>query len=272
MKIKGIIKKILRILNINDIVKVSVSQIEYGKILDGKKVLVTGGSSGIGYATAKKCLGVGAKVVITGRNNDKLKKASEGLNSENVFILKWDASDILSVDEMIDKASNLMGGLDIIFNNAGVYTDKQFMEIDEENFDNVMSTNIKGLFFIAKGVAKYFIENNQKGKIINITSVRGIQGTSEPYGISKWGTIGLTKGLARDLASKGIIVNGIAPGITASGINGIDVSNNAFSSGSLDKRVALPEEIAEIGLFLASDTSNHIIGQIIVCDGGETLI
>lgn len=266
-----IAKNFIKYLKYGGVVEVNVVQIGYPEILKGKKILVTGGSSGIGFQIVKKCLETGAEVLITGRSIEKLNDAKNGLNSDKLSILEWDVSDTKMVESKITETVNILGGLDIVFNNAGLYTPKRFFDIDDELFNTVMNANLKGLFFIAKKSAEYFLENKQKGKIINIASIRGIQGTTEPYGLSKWGVIGLTKGLGRDLAKEGIIVNGIAPGITATGINNIDTKENAYCPDSKDSRVALAEEIAEIAIFLASDAANHIIGEVIVCDGGESL-
>lgn len=265
-------KNFVKYLKYGGVVEVNVAQIGYKDILQDKKILVTGGSSGIGCSIAKKCLETGAKVLITGRNIEKLEITKKELNSDNLYILEWDVTDVKNTDLKLEETVKVLGGLDIVFNNAGIYTNKKIGDIDIEIFDKVMDANIKGLFFIAQSVSKYFLNKKQKGKIINIASIRGIQGTSEPYGISKWGVMGLTKGLGRDLAPKGIIVNGIAPGMTATGINGINTKENAYCVATKDQRVALPEEIAEIALFLASDAANHIIGEIIVCDGGESLL
>ena len=265
------IKNFIKYLKYGGVVEVNVYQTAYANILENKKILVTGGSSGIGRSIAKKCLETGAKVVITGRDINKLEVTKKELNSDNLFILEWDASDIQSIDKKIEVVVKMLDGLDIVFNNAGIYTTGSFINVDIEEFDKVMDTNIKGLFFIAQSISKYFLTNKQKGKIINIASIRGIQGTTEPYGISKWGVMGLTKGLGRDLVSKGIIVNGIAPGITATGINGINTVENAYCVDNSNNRVALPEEIAEIAVFLASDATNHIVGEVIVCDGGQSL-
>ena len=132
--------------------------------------------------------------------------------------------------------------------------------------------NSKGLFFLCQSAAGGWIKKRKKGKIINIASNRGVLGAmSGPYGMSKWGVIGLTRGLGRILYPHGIIVNGIAPGMVASGINGVDVNDNAFRNYPLANRVGLPEEIAEVACFLASDAANHIVGQTIVCDGGNSL-
>lgn len=253
-------------------VQVSVSQIVYESMFEGKSVLVTGGTSGIGLEIAKKFLFLGAKVTITGRNIDKLNVVKSEINNPNLIVVEWDISKVNLIDVKVNEIVEKMGQIDILVNNSGIYAPNNFFDTDEKLFDEIMNTNLKGLFFTSKKISEYFIKNSIKGKIINIGSVRSIQGGAEPYGVSKWGVRGLTQGLARDLAKYGIVVNAVAPGITATGINGISIQNNAYISSSLDNRVAIPQEIAEIVIFLSSNAANHIIGQTIVCDGGETLI
>lgn len=253
-------------------IQVTVSQIVYEKMFTDKNVLITGGTSGIGLEIAKKFLSMGAKVTITGRNIDKLNSIKKELNNDNLLTVEWDISNTNIIEEKVNEIVEKMGKIDILVNNSGIYASNDFFNTDEKIFDEIMNTNLKGLFFTSKKVSEYFIKNKIKGKIVNIGSVRSIQGGAEAYGISKWGVRGLTQGLARDLIKYGIVVNAVAPGITATGINGINIQNNAYTSSSLDKRVATPEEISEIVIFLSSNSTNHIIGQTIVCDGGETLI
>lgn len=253
-------------------IQVVVSQIVYEKMFLGKHVLVTGGTSGIGLEIAKKFLFLGAKVTITGRNIDKLNDIKKEINNANLIAVEWDISKVNIIDEKVNEIVEKMGKIDILINNSGIYSPNNFFNTDEKLFDEIINTNLKGLFFTSKKVSEYFIQNSIKGKIINIGSVRSIQGAAESYGISKWCVRGLTQGLARDLIKYGIIVNAVAPGMTATGINRINIQNNAYTSSNLDNRIAAPEEIAEIVIFLSSNATNHVIGQTIVCDGGETLI
>ena len=268
----NLLKKLLRNLRPLNIVQVTVSQIVYEKIFLGQHVLVTGGTSGIGLEIAKKFLSLGAKVTITGRSIERLNAIKDEINNSNLIVVEWNISKINLIDEKVNEILEKMGRIDILINNSGIYAPNNFFNTDEKLFDEIMNTNLKGLFFTSKKISEYFIKNSIKGKIINIGSVRSIQGGAEPYGISKWGVRGLTQGLARDLAKYGITVNAVAPGMTATGINKINIQENAYSSASLDSRVATSEEIAEIVIFLSSNGANHIIGQTIVCDGGETLI
>lgn len=271
---KKIIRKLYKVLKslLAPVIKVEVKQINYGEILKGKKILITGGTSGIGKALAIKCLKEGAIVTITGRNLEKLKNIAKEINNPNLKIIEWDISNINLVESKLEQVIKEMNGIEVLFNNAGIYLDKNYFEIEEKEYDKVINTNLKSIFFLIQKFTKDLKNSNKIIKIINIVSIRGYQGAWEPYGISKWGLLGLTKGMAKKFREKGIIVNGIAPGITASAINGINTEQNSYNGAPLDKRVALPEEIAEIGVFLASDATNHIVGQVIICDGGETLI
>jgi NADP-dependent 3-hydroxy acid dehydrogenase YdfG len=140
------------------VVNVNISQVNYNKILEGKRVLVTGGSSGIGYAIAKKCLEEGARVVITGRDIQKLNKVSKKFDSNHLLVLEWDISDSKLARKKIEEIDHILGGLDIVFNNAGVYNHKSFLEIEEEDWDTTLDINAKGLFFVCQTVSEYFIK------------------------------------------------------------------------------------------------------------------
>lgn len=254
------------------VVYVNVAQISRGEVLKGKRVLITGGTSGIGYAIADKFLSEGASVVITGRNNERLDEAVKKLEG-NVHPLIWDVTDLSIVDDKIKETVKLLGGLDILINNAGIYSSTPFDRVDSNEWDTVMDTNLKSVYFICQSTIKHFLSNEQASKIINISSIAGTLGYILPYGISKWGINSITKGLAKKYFHKNIIINSIAPGVTATKINDeINIEENAYINHGINNRATLPEEIAEIALFLASDASNNIVGQNIVCDGGATLI
>ncbi|QNM90770.1 SDR family oxidoreductase [Aliarcobacter cryaerophilus] len=254
-------------------IQVSVSQIVYERMFEGQNVLVTGGTSGIGLEIAKKFLSLGAKVTITGRNIDKLNSVKKEINNSNLIVVEWDISKANLIDEKVYEIIEKMGKIDILVNNSGIYAPNSFFNTDEKLFDEIMNTNLKGLFFTSKKISEYFIKNSIKGKIINISSITSIAGASIPYGISKWGVRGLTQGLARDLIKYGIVVNAIAPGVVATAINPeLSTSENMYRGGALSKRASTVEEIAELAIFLSSQATTNIIGQTVVCDGGETLI
>lgn len=276
-KILSTVKAIKKYWNDGGYTKVSIAQIQYGGLLKGKSVLITGGSSGIGLAIAKKCLSEGATVVITGRNIQKLKEASEKLNSPMLKTLVWDVCEISLIEERFAEAHKLvMGNIDILVNNAGILGGhRQFCELTEKVWDEIMTTNAKGLVFITQFLVRDWLRNKKTGKIINISSMRGNLGVQDgPYGMSKWAINGLTHGLGLKLAPYGITVNGIAPGIIDTNsivIKNMNSKENAFLNGLPLSRIGLPEEIAELAVFLMSDAANYIVGQTIICDGGYSL-
>lgn len=251
------------------ITKVSVSPVSYPDSLAGKRVIVTGGSDGIGLAIARKMLASGARVLITGRDPEKLNRRKEELGSEQLFVFPWDVSDIPAIPEKLQGALALLGGCDIFVNNAAYVARYQ---ADEAYFDRMVTTDLKAVHYICLDLIDYWLKRpgETARKIINISSLNAYQGGAHPYYYAKRAMLSLTEGLARKYAADNIIVNGVAPGITASSINYRDVNENAYHKNPIG-RLILPEEIAEIVHFLATDAANGIVGQTIVCDGGATL-
>ncbi len=250
------------------ITHLSIAQIEYPKLLEGKKVLITGGSEGIGFAIANKFVEHGAYVIITGRNKDKLLSAKEKIKSEKLQTVQWDVANISLIDKKLKEVIDINGGLDILINNAA-YVDRY--RIDEAFYDRTMNTNLKSVFFICQSVIRYFLDDTQCRckKIINISSINAFQSSDHPYYLSKCALTALTKGLAKKYACKNIIINAVAPGICDSSINYQNYRENAYYEWNSNHRIVVPEEIAEIVFFLCSDAANGIVGQTIVCDGGE---
>ncbi|SBV95763.1 SDR family NAD(P)-dependent oxidoreductase [uncultured Dysgonomonas sp.] len=254
----------------------NIAYINCGEVLKGKNILITGGSSGIGFCIAKKCVQEGATVVITGRDENKLKQAKEKINSSLLKVLTWDISQIANMEEGILKTKELLNNdIDILVNNAGIVNSIQFPNVTEEVWDKVYATNSKGLFFLTQSLCGKWIKENKikQRKIINISSQGGFVGAVYPYRMTKWDIAGLTQGLAIKLAPYGIIVNGIAPGVVVTNMQS-DFQNraeNVYCTQNPLERFALPEEIAELAVFLMSDASNFITGQTIICDGGYTI-
>lgn len=252
------------------ILHLSIAQVNHGGILSGRKVIVTGGSDGIGLAMAQKFLSEGAAVLITGRSEDKLVSAKQRLASDNLLSLVWDVSDYAVLDSKLDESISLLGGLDLFVNNAAYIPTTA---ITEDCWDKTLDTNLKSVYFICKSVIDYYLtlHDDLCRKIINVSSLNSVQSRPHPYFISKSGLNAITRGFAKQYADRNIIVNGIAPGICASSINYQDVGENAFYGASPNKRIITPTEVAELACFLASDAANGIIGQTIFCDGGATL-
>lgn len=270
-RMKKLTRNFFKYLRYGGVTTINIIQIEQDKLLSGKKVLITGGSSGIGLGIAKKLHAMGANVLITGRDDKKLQKACSEIDEKNVSSLVWDLAQEELLKEKFKAAVEKLGGLDIIINNAGIYTPKALADITYSDWNLMMDINLKASYFLCQMTADYYIKNKIKGKIINIDSNRAFMGDYGPYGVSKWGIRGLTYGLARDLIKYGIIVNGVAPGTTATGINNINPNENIYDEREKNHRISVPEEIAEVVGFLVSGAAENIVGQIIVCDGGSSL-
>lgn len=238
-----------------------------------KTVLITGANKGIGFATAKKFAEAGYKVILSGRNSEKLKDAIQKLNYKNAYPLIWDISNTQIAEQKVKEADKNFGQIDIFINNAGIVTDHdingcRMLGESEESWDMTMQINLKGTYFALQKQAKYMIENNIKGHIVIIGSLMGFTARADAYSISKWGIRGLIYGAAKELAPYGICVNGIAPGQTATEI--LRQKENDFVKINSPRGYrAMPSEIANDIYHLA--TSNNLIGTIINSDGGESL-
>lgn len=276
-RIKTYTKNLLKYMKSGGVVLINFDKVSPGRRFEGKCVLVTGGSSGIGFETAKEYLAEGAEVIITGRHEAALQEAKEKLNSDKLHTMVWDVSDVKAILQKLQEAKKLLGGenINIFVNNAGVYVPENLDEYDEQTYDRIMATNTKGLFFMCQAEKKYFISNAIKGRIVNVCSARGLIPGCDPYSISKWGAMCITKGLARDLARHGIIVNGVAPGIVLTNISDWskkqNINDNAFTSSHPTGRYTLVEEIAGMILYLSSDLGSNIVGEVVPVDGGWTL-
>lgn len=250
----------------------SITTIDHQALLADKTILVTGGSQGIGLAIARRFVASGAKVLITGRTETDLQAACTSIGTDRVAYLVWDIADIANLERQIDAAQDLLGGrIDILVNNAGVLLLDPFLAVSEKSWDKSYAINSKGLFFLTQSLCRRWVANSGPiRKVINISSTSGFLPGAYPYRMTKWDVVGMTQGFAQTLAPHNIVVNGIAPGRTAGRMLGIDTGNIHDNKVPLG-RAALPEEIAELALFLAGDTSNYITGQTIICDGGMTL-
>jgi len=244
-------------------------------LLAGKKALVTGASRGIGKAIALAYAAEGADIAVTSRKYANLTPLIEEIQNmgRKAIGFEWDISRIDKIDQRIEKIADKLEGLDTVVNNAGIIVKEKFLEVSEKGWDIVIDTNLKGLYFICQSAANLMIERKQSGKIINIASDAGLRGAKEPYGISKWGVIGLTRGIAKILLPYGILVNAIAPGPVATEIRnwypGQSVEITSPTSPALPfQRRAYPDEIAKLAVFLASENSSRIAGSVITINGG----
>ena len=206
-----------------------------------------------------------------GRNEETLKQASQELGQ--CPYIAADLQDVKRIKGIILEASEKLNGVDSLVNNAGISLhEKSFFDVTEDTFDKQFNTNIKAPYFLSQEFIKYGKNNGQNSlNILFITSERGLYGDVIPYGLTKAAINSLTHGLARAFITKGVRVNAIAPGVTASDMTGFNKDGNLYRPQSCGKRVLLPEEIAETAVFLLSHDSGCISGEIIPCNEGNHL-
>lgn len=246
-------------------------------MLTNKIALVTGASRGIGAAIAKSLAAEGATVVINyNGSKDKAQAVADEIQAAggNAEIYQCSVSDFTACGEMIQELIKKYGRIDILVNNAGITRDGLLMKMSEEDFDAVIDTNLKGAFNTIRHMSRYFLKQ-KSGKIINISSVSGILGNAGQanYSASKAGVIGLTKSVARELASRGINVNAIAPGFIATDMTEAmpQEAKDTMTETIPLKRIGETKDIANMAVFLASDKSDYITGQVFAVDGGMTI-
>ncbi len=253
-------------------VNVNISYVNPNNRFEGRKIVITGGSSGIGLATAKMFIEEGAEVLICARNKEKLEAACINFNSSRIHYLAMDISDVKRINSKIEEAKLILGDIDTFVNCAGVSDFSGKDAMSENMYDYIVNINQKGLFFMCKAQGNFLISRKKQGHIVNITSKSGVNKLFDPYTVSKWGANAVTYGLARILAPYNIIVNGVAPGCVATNITAElqshKDSDNQYRADHATKRFVLAEEVASLILFLSSDSANSIIGQIIGIDGG----
>jgi len=245
-------------------------------MLKGKTAVITGGSRGIGAAIAVKFASLGADVAIVYAGNYEaamkvceLCRIKHGVKA-NTFCC--DVSDFNASKKAVSDIRNEFGSIDILVNNAGITRDGLIAAMKEEDFDRVISTNLKGAFNMIRHCSPIFIKNHS-GKIINISSVIGLMGNAGQanYAASKAGLIGLTKSIARELAGRNITCNAIAPGFINTDMTmSIDESGEFIKEIPL-KRIGTPQEVAEVAAFLAGNCSDYITGELIRVDGGMAM-
>lgn len=243
------------------------------QLLKSKIALIVGGGSGIGYSIAEAFVNSGAKVVLAGRNEEKLKKACLKLGQEESKYCVWDITAVNEVEKKIDKVCGLFpeNKIDILVNSVGVHCDSSFETITEEEFDSVIKTNLKGVFFLDRAIGIYMRKNHIKGHILNISSSSALRPAWGPYQMSKWALNGYTQGLAKKFQEYGIVVNAIAPGQTATPMlnkDGHDIAADFAQMG----RYIMPVEIANLAVILCSDIGNIVIGDTLYATGGSGLL
>lgn len=248
---------------------------EGGKMrLSGKVALVTGSARGIGKTIVERFAAEGAVVVLSDVTNEAA--AAETLTAiagggGKGMVEMFDVGDAAQVDAAVQHILAELGRIDILVNNAGITRDNLLMRLSEEDFDAVLRTNLKGTFLLTKAVSRPMMKQ-RCGRIVNLSSVVGQMGNAgqSNYSAAKAGIIGFTKSMARELASRGVTVNAIAPGFIMTAMTAALPEN--IRQGFLDQipmgKFGTPEDVAELAVYLASDAASYVTGQVIGINGG----
>ena len=242
--------------------------------LQGQVALVTGGSRGIGLAVASELAAAGAKVAVVARDEARAQAAADGLPGQGHRGYGADVADPEAVNALVKRVEEEMGGLDVLVNNAGITRDNVLMRIKDEDWDAVIDTNLRGAFNTIRAASRGMMKR-RSGRVINITSVVGITGNKGQanYAASKAGVIGLTKSVAKELASRGVLVNAVAPGYIETDMTAElpEAARDALMSQIALGRLGKPEDIAPVVRFLAGPGASYMTGQVLVVDGGMVM-
>jgi meso-butanediol dehydrogenase / (S,S)-butanediol dehydrogenase / diacetyl reductase len=256
----------------------------------GRVVIVTGGAGGIGAAACHAIAREGGRVVVGDLDADRAQAVADAVNAEGgeATFAAVDVTDRVSVRRMIETAVDTFGELNVIFNNAGMNRPRGFMEVDEDNFEQIVRVNTWGVIVCTQEAAKQMIAQGSGGKIINTGSIASRQGFWDfvPYCVAKFGVLAVTQATARGLVEHGITVNAFAPGVVDTPMwVGLNEDIRAiheqpddadpmreFATGTLVGRPAAPEELAPFLVYLASPESDYMTGQMYMVDGGQVLV
>ena len=244
--------------------------------LEGKVALVTGASYGIGFAIATAYAQAGATIVFNDIKQELVDKGVAAYKEEGIEAHGYvcDVTSEDAVNEMVGKIEKEVGVVDILVNNAGVTRDGLVMMMKEADFDAVIDTNLKGTFLCMKAVSRIMMKQRY-GRIVNLSSVVGLRGNAGQvnYAASKAGVVGMTKSLAKELASRGVTVNAVAPGFIETDMTAAmpQAAKDAMMPTIPMQRLGAPEDVAKAVAFLASDEAAYVTGQVLAVDGGMAM-
>jgi 3-oxoacyl-[acyl-carrier protein] reductase len=242
--------------------------------LTGKGAVVTGATGGIGWAIAEALHGQGASLAISGTRAERLDQLAKKLGSR-VSVLPCDLRDRPAVVKLAEEAEKALGQVDILVNNAGITHDNLFMRMKDEEWDDVIAVNLTSVFVLTRGVLRGMMRR-RSGRIVNIASISGVLGNpGQPnYAASKAGLVGMTKSLAREVSSRGITANAIAPGFISTPMTDSLTPKQVegIAAAIPVRRFGKPEDIAAAVVFLASDEAGYVTGETIHVNGGMVMV
>jgi 3-oxoacyl-[acyl-carrier protein] reductase len=242
--------------------------------LTGKGALVTGASGGIGWAIAEALHAQDATVAISGTRAERLNELAAKLGSR-VFVLPCDLRDRAAVVKLGEEAEKALGQVDILVNNAGITHDNLFMRMKDEEWDDVIAVNLTSVFVLTRGILRGMMRR-RAGRIVNIASISGVLGNPGQgnYAASKAGLVGMTKSLAREVSSRGITANCIAPGFISTPMTDALTPKQveAISAAIPAAKFGKPEDVAAVVVFLASDEAGYVTGETVHVNGGMVMV
>jgi 3-oxoacyl-[acyl-carrier protein] reductase len=242
--------------------------------LTGKGALVTGASGGIGWAIAEALQAQGATVAISGTRAEKLNELAAKLGSR-VFVLPCDLRDRTAVVKLGEDAEKALGQVDILVNNAGITHDNLFMRMKDEEWDDVIAVNLTSVFVLTRGILRGMMRR-RAGRIVNIASISGVLGNPGQgnYAASKAGLVGMTKSLAREVSSRGITANCIAPGFISTPMTDALTPKQveAIAAAIPAAKFGKPEDVAAVVVFLASNEAGYVTGETVHVNGGMVMV
>jgi 3-oxoacyl-[acyl-carrier protein] reductase len=240
-------------------------------------VLISGGTSGIGLATARRFLEEGARVFLSGATEEEVEKALADLDG-SVDGAGADVADERTVAELVDHATRFLGRIDVLINNAGIARKSAFLQTEVADWDRTIAVNLRGMFLVARAVARAMVADGRGGAIVNMASTNALGGEEHfaDYNASKGGVLQLTRTMAVELGPKGVRVNCVCPGFIDTPLNRALASEEEFREYERERiplrRRGRPEEVASAYLFLASDDASFVHGAALVVDGGQTAV
>lgn len=257
------------------IVKANVTILGQNQLLRGRRALVTGGTTGIGKAIVDAFLNAGADVVFTSRTEDKAKVIEKELQKKHpdrlVLGVRMDMMEVSSFEPTFNQILNRFESIDILVNNAGI-GEGWWCHTTVDEWDDVIKTNLRGPFFLTEVIGRYMRDNKIHGNILNICSSAALRPANTAYRLSKWSMRAFTLGLAKTLIPYDIVVNGIAPGPTATAMMGRTNNDDLSKPGNPSGRMAMPEEIAQMAVIYVSGMARTIVGDIAYMAGGSGIL